>query len=70
MKKDRAKYEEVVRMPPGRRTPGGGVMAEIYYFDEKGDPTPKLLATRVIIRELDENGNLVQEIFGSKSNEV
>lgn len=61
------KNKEVVRMPPGQFTPGGGIVAEIYYFDDEGNPAPKELATRVIIRELDGNGNLVQEIFGSKS---
>lgn len=65
--RNRMKNKKVVRMQPGRLTPGGSVMAEIYYFDEEDNPTPKSVATRVIIRELDENGNPVQEVFGSKS---
>lgn len=38
---------------------------EVYYFDENGRKvTDEKLAKRVMIRELDENGNLVNETFG------
>ena len=38
---------------------------EVYYFDENGRKvTDEKLAKRVMIRELDENVNLVNETFG------
>jgi len=43
----------------------GGASAEIYYLDEEGKPVEKERAVRVIIRELDEHGNLVRETFGT-----
>lgn len=39
--------------------------AEIYYFDDDGNAVDKEKATRAIIRELDENGELINEIFGA-----
>lgn len=38
--------------------------SEIYYFDDNDKMVDKEKATKAIIRELDENGNLVREIFG------
>lgn len=38
--------------------------AEIYYMDD-GNPVDKDKATRAIIRELDANGELINEIFGA-----
>lgn len=58
---------EIHRMPPGHLTPAGEVVAEVYYFDEEGNPAPKGMATRVIIRELDFDGRLIRETFGTKS---
>ncbi|NSW84254.1 MAG: hypothetical protein HPY90_13460 [Syntrophothermus sp.] len=58
---------EIHHMPPGQLTPAGGAVAEVYYFDEEGNPVPKAIATRVIIRELDSDGRLIRETFGTKS---
>ncbi len=38
--------------------------SEIIYFDDNGSIVDKEKATKAVIRELDENGNLVNEIFG------
>lgn len=38
---------------------------EIYYFDSNGETTTKEKATEAIIRELDQDGNLIQETRGS-----
>ncbi len=43
--------------------------SEIIYFDENGKIVEKDKAVRAVIRELDENGNLVREIFGTIGNE-
>ena len=40
------------------------IKSEIYYFDEEGNNTDKEHAVSAIIRELDENGNVVRENFG------
>ena len=45
-------------------TPAGGVRSEIYYFDRSGNSVDKSKAVRVIIRELDKDGNLILETFG------
>lgn len=42
--------------------------SEIIYFDDNGSIVDKEKATKAIIRELDENGNLVNEIFGTIDN--
>ena len=39
--------------------------SEIIYFDENDKIVTKEKAVRAVIRELDENGNLVREIFGT-----
>ena len=38
--------------------------SEIIYFDENDKIVEKDKAVKAVIRELDENGNLVREIFG------
>lgn len=38
--------------------------AEAYYFDDNNKTVPKEEATRCIIREYDENGKFINEIFG------
>lgn len=43
---------------------------EIIYFDENGKIVEKDKAVRAVIRELDEKGNLVREIFGTVNNEI
>jgi hypothetical protein len=57
--------KDVHRPEPGSTTPGGGVIAEVFYFDEHGCPTDRQHAVRVIVRELDEEGNLVCETFAT-----
>ncbi|WP_371366283.1 hypothetical protein SRRS_07110 [Sporomusa rhizae] len=42
-------------------TPSGGVSSEIYYFDSDMNPVDKKLASFAVIRELDKDGNLIQE---------
>lgn len=39
--------------------------SEIIYFDENDKIVEKDKAVRAVIREVDENGNLVREIFGT-----
>jgi hypothetical protein len=56
--------KEVHRAKPGTTTPRGGVVAEIYYLSDDGRSVDKNQAARVVIRELDEYGNLVSETFG------
>jgi hypothetical protein len=47
-------------------TPNGGVKSEIYYFNDKNEAVDKKVATKVTIRELDKDGNLIYENFMSK----
>ena len=46
------------------KTPNGGVKAEIYYMNDNEEMVDKKKATRVVIRELDENNNLIFESWG------
>ena len=46
------------------------MQSEIIYFDENGKIVEKGKAVRAVIRELDEKGNLVREIFGTVNNEI
>lgn len=39
--------------------------AETYYLDDDGNLVDPEKATRGVIRELDENGNLIREIWGT-----
>ena len=41
--------------------------SEIVYFDKDGRITTKDKAVRAVIREYDEKGNLIREVFGSVS---
>lgn len=50
-----------------RKTPNGGAYSEIYFFDEQGNATNKKNATRIVIRECAENGDLISETWGNKS---
>ena len=59
------KKKETFIHPDGQRTPSGGVKAEIYYFDENNRPVAKEKATWVKIRELDKDGNLINETVGT-----
>ena len=38
--------------------------SEIRYFDDQRNPVPQERATWALVRELDENGNLLLEIEG------
>ena len=38
--------------------------SEIFYMDDEGNECDKAVAKRCIIRELDADGNLIQETFG------
>jgi len=39
-------------------------ISEISYFDDQRNPVPRDKATWALVRELDENGNLLLEIEG------
>ena len=45
------------------------VESEIIYFDENKNIVSKEKAVSAVIRELDENGKLIREIWGDISNE-
>lgn len=46
------------------KTPNGGAYSEIYYFDKDGNIVDASIAVRCVIRECDENGNLICETWG------
>lgn len=46
-------------------TPSGGAYSEIYYFDAEGKPADESQAVRCVIRECAENGDLLNEIWGT-----
>ena len=45
-------------------TPNGGVYSEFYFFDDKGNYADADVATRCVIRECDEHGDTINEIWG------
>ena len=49
-------------------TPSGGVYSEIYFFDAAGNPVDETKAVRCIIRECAENGDLINETWGTVGN--
>lgn len=51
------------------RTPNGGAYSEIYYFDDEGNLADREKATKCIIRECDQKGNLINETMGIISHE-
>lgn len=51
-------------------TPNGGVVAEIYYMDDKRNAVSKDKATIAHVRELDEKGQLVYETFANIKKKV
>ncbi len=59
------KTMEIFVPPSGQKTPAGGVKAEIYYFDENNCPVSKEKAKLAKIRELDKDGNLINETVGT-----
>lgn len=50
------------------KTPSGGAYSEIYFFDDNGNSVDESEATRCVIRECAENGDLLNEIWGSFKN--
>ena len=46
-------------------TPNGGAYSEIYFFDEKGNSVDETDAVRCVIRECAENGDLINETWGT-----
>ena len=54
-----ASYERV-----NEKTPCGGAYSEIYYLDDNHNVVDETVATKCVIRECDENGNLLQETWG------
>ncbi len=46
-------------------TPNGGVLSEIYYLNKERQPVAREEAELAIVRELDEDGNLVFETIAS-----
>lgn len=50
------------------KTPSGGAYSEIYYFDAEGKPADETKAIRCVIRECTENGELLNETWGTVSN--
>ena len=47
------------------KTPSGGAYSEIFFFDDDGNPADEQEATRCVIRECDESGELLNEIWGT-----
>ncbi|HOV80808.1 MAG TPA: hypothetical protein PK728_12015 [Bacillota bacterium] len=48
-------------------TPAGGVRSDIVYMDDQGNVVDKSKATRAVIREMDRNGKVLRETFGTLS---
>ncbi|MGM9568333.1 MAG: hypothetical protein ACI3W6_09160 [Clostridia bacterium] len=51
------------------KTPNGGARAEIHYFDDNGSYVDEKKASRCVIREFSENGEMVFETWGTVENE-
>lgn len=45
------------------------IRSEIFYFDENGKSVDKVHAVKAIVREYDENGELINETFANISSE-
>lgn len=45
-------------------TPNGGAYSEIYFFDNSGNIVDESKATKCVIRECKENGELIAETWG------
>ncbi len=54
-----AKYKKLVG-----QTPNGGAYAEIYYFDDSGNAADESEASKCVISEFTENGDLIAETWG------
>lgn len=46
------------------QTPNGGAYSEIYFFDDNGNIVDETKATKCVIRECAENGDLIAETWG------
>ena len=61
-------FEKLVKKDDSREFHFDNILhakSEVYYFDENGNSVDKDQASRIIIRKLDESGNLINEVFGS-----
>ena len=47
-----------------KKTPFGGAYSEMYFFDDNGNSVDEENATRFVIRECAENGDLLNETWG------
>lgn len=47
------------------KTPCGGAYSEIYFFDENNNIVDEKEAVRCVIRECAENGDLLNETWGT-----
>ena len=50
------------------KTPSGGAYSEMHFFDGKGNLVDEKDAVRCSIRECAENGDLINEIWGTVGN--
>ena len=46
------------------KTPNGGAYSEIYFFDNSGNIVDESKATKCVIRECKESGELIAETWG------
>lgn len=54
-----AKHKKIIG-----ETPNGGTYSEIYFFDNSGNIVDEAKATKYVIRECAENGDLIAETWG------
>ena len=54
-----AKHKKIIG-----ETPNGGTYSEIYFFDNSGNVVDESKATKCVIRECTENGDLIAETWG------
>lgn len=55
-----AKHKKIIG-----KTPNGGDYSEIYFFDDGGNIVDETKATKCVIRECAENGDLISETWGA-----
>lgn len=54
-----AKYKKIIG-----ETPNGGAYSEVYFFDNSGNTVDEADASKCVIRECAENGELICETWG------
>jgi hypothetical protein len=47
------------------QTPNGGAYSEIFYFDNNGNPSDQDIATKSVIRECTQDGELISETWSA-----